>query len=219
MFSRTKRNVGFMAWSAVAVVTLGVAAGASAVVPQLINAEDAPSAVASAQVDVAVDGPVEAAAAAAPSPEAEQAVAVVEEVVAEEETVAATTTPRKVAAAKVVEAPAAVVAAPAPPPPPPPPPVPVLAARTVPSAGQVQAVITGIKGLIPMLALVTVSPAQVADIGNQVCTAFDQGQSLAQVKAAGLAQVPAFVTVSPAAATYVVNNAVALYCPAYASKL
>jgi hypothetical protein len=215
MFSRTKRNVGFMAWSAAAVVTLGVAAGASAVVPQLI-AEDTP-AVASAQVDIAGTESVEVAPAPA-APESEQAVAVVEEVVAEEETVA-TTAPRKAAAAKVVEAPAPEVAAPAPPPPPPPPPVPVFAARTVPSAGQVQAVITGIKGLIPMLALVTVSPAQVADIGNQVCTAFDQGQSLAQVKAAGLAQVPAFVTVSPAAATYVVNNAVALYCPAYASKL
>jgi hypothetical protein len=52
-----------------------------------------------------------------------------------------------------------------------------------------------------------------------VCTAFDQGQTFAQVKATGLSMVSAYVPVSAAAADYAVRTAVALYCPAYASKL
>jgi hypothetical protein len=79
----------------------------------------------------------------------------------------------------------------------------------------VQAAIQGLQRYIH----VTPTPAQVADAGDQICTAFDQGQTFAQVKATGLAMVPSYIKVSPAAADYVVRKAVELYCPAYASRL
>ncbi|MGI8759278.1 MAG: DUF732 domain-containing protein [Acidimicrobiales bacterium] len=63
--------------------------------------------------------------------------------------------------------------------------------------------------------------AQVNDLGNQICTAFDQGQTVEQVKATGLemvSKVP-LTTVRPGADDYVVRTAVALYCPGHASKL
>ena len=96
---------------------------------------------------------------------------------------------------------------------------PTLAPRTVPSAAQVQQVIAGITSLVRLPLFVQITPAHVADIGNQICTAFDQGQTFAQVKATGLAKVSQYVQVSPAAADYAVRQGVALYCPAYASKL
>ncbi|HVF13508.1 MAG TPA: DUF732 domain-containing protein [Acidimicrobiales bacterium] len=204
--------MGFLAWTAGALLTLGVAAGASAVVPQLINADQAP-AVTNAHVEVAVEAPVAEAAAPAPAP-APEAVAVVAEVVPEAEEVVVAA-PRNAPAPKAAPV-AAVIEAPAPPPPPP---QPVLAPRTIPSAAQVDAVIAGMKSQIPLLALVSVTRAQVDDIGNQVCTAFDQGQSFSQVKANGLSQVPAIVTVPPATVDYAVRQAVSMYCPAYASKL
>jgi methenyltetrahydromethanopterin cyclohydrolase len=61
----------------------------------------------------------------------------------------------------------------------------------------------------------------VADFGNQVCSAFDSGESYSQVKAAGLAQVAGnpFVTVTSADADWMIRTAVSMYCPGYASKL
>ena len=215
MFSRKQPNVGFLVWAVAGVVTLGVAVGASAVVPQLISSEG-PEVVVSAQVDVPTEAPAEVAAPAA-APEAE--VAIVEEIIVPEVKTVVTSAPKKASAPQaVVQAPAA-VEAPAPVIVPPPPPAPVLAPRTVPSAAQRQSVISTIKGQVPLLALVSISPAQVDDIGNQVCTAFDQGKTFAEVKALGLAQVPAIVTIPAATADYAVRQAVALYCPAYASKL
>ncbi len=215
-----KRKAGFVAWTAGFIVTLGVAAGASAVVPSLINAEEAPPAVTSPTVDVAatVEAPpavVAAAAADAPAPE----VTIPEIVVPEPETavVAPPTTKAKAAAPKIV-VPTPVVEAPAPVIVPAPPAI-TLAPRTVPSAAQVQSAIAGISGLVQLPLFFQISPANVADVGNKVCTAFDQGQTFAQVKAVGLAQVAAYVPVSPAAADYAVRTAVSMYCPAYASKL
>lgn len=98
-------------------------------------------------------------------------------------------------------------------------PVQALVARTVPTLTQVQAAITGLKALVPALGLFPVTPAQVADIGNQVCTAFDQGQSFAQVKATALSMVPTSIIVPPTAPDYAVRQAVSLYCPGHASKL
>ena len=60
--------------------------------------------------------------------------------------------------------------------------VPALAARTVPSAAQVQSAIQGITGLVQLPLFFQLQPSHVADVGNRVCTAFDQGQSFAQVK-------------------------------------
>ena len=97
--------------------------------------------------------------------------------------------------------------------------VPALAARTVPSAAQVQSAIQGITGLVQLPLFFQLQPSHVADVGNRVCTAFDQGQSFAQVKSTGLSMVSAYVPVSDAAADYAVRKAVELYCPGYASKL
>ena len=97
--------------------------------------------------------------------------------------------------------------------------VPALAARTVPSAAQVQGAIQGLTGLVQLPLFFQITPANVADVGNRVCTAFDQGQTFAQVKSTGLSMVSAYVPVSDAAADYAVRKAVELYCPGYASKL
>jgi hypothetical protein len=93
-------------------------------------------------------------------------------------------------------------------------------ARTTPTAAQVQAVITELKRQVGgLLNLVSPTPAQIAQAGDQVCTAFDNGQTFAQVKATGLTMIPASVTVSPATADWAVHQAVTLYCPGHASKL
>jgi hypothetical protein len=89
----------------------------------------------------------------------------------------------------------------------------------VPTAAQVQSAIAGISSMVQLPLFFQITPANVAQVGNQVCTSFDQGQTFAQVKATGLSMVSAYVAVSPAAADYAVRTAVALYCPAYASKL
>jgi len=97
---------------------------------------------------------------------------------------------------------------------------PTLAQRTVPTAAQVQQVINDISQMVQLPLLVRITPAHVAQIGDQICTAFDQGQTFAQVKATGLSMVTKYgVAVSPAAADYAVRQGVALYCPAYASRL
>jgi len=214
MFFRMKQNGGFLAWTATAIVTLGVAVGASAVVPQLVSSQEQPPPAASnAQADATVGVPAEVAVA---TPEPEAAVAIIEETIVPEVETVATTTPRKVAApqaevvAPVVVAPAATV--------PTLPPAPVLAARTVPSAAQLQAATAEISRVTGVPALF-ISPAYLADGGNQVCTAFDQGQTFDQVKAAAIAKAASVVALSAAAADSAVRTAVAMYCPGYASKL
>lgn len=96
---------------------------------------------------------------------------------------------------------------------------PVTVPRRVPSAAEVQQAINTLPQYVH--SILTPTPAQVAQIGNQVCTAFDQGQTFAQVKATGLqmvTQVP-LTTVLPGGADWVVKTVVNLYCPGYASKL
>lgn len=65
------------------------------------------------------------------------------------------------------------------------------------------------------------SPAQVIQAGDQVCTAFDQGKTFAEVKAMGMAAVAhvPLIGVSAGAADYVVRTGVTLFCPDYQSKL
>jgi hypothetical protein len=97
---------------------------------------------------------------------------------------------------------------------------PVKVARRTPSPAEVQAAITELKRQVGgMLLLVSPTPAQLAQAGDQVCTAFDNGQSFAQVKATGLSMIPTSITVSPATADWAVRQAVTLYCPGHASKL
>jgi hypothetical protein len=97
---------------------------------------------------------------------------------------------------------------------------PTKAARRTPSDSEVQAAIAGLKQRIGgLLLLVSPTPAQIAQAGDQVCTAFDGGQTFTQVKATGLSMIPASIKVAPATADWAVRQAVALYCPGHASKL
>ena len=209
-----KQGMGLLGWAAGALVTLAVAAGGSVVVPNLINAEQPPAAVSSATVEAAsLAAPVPEVAAAAPAPEA-----TVPEVAAEVEVEVTTpaTTPR-VKAAPVTAVPAPVVTVP--PVTLPPVTVPALAPRRVPSAAEVNGAIAGISSMVQLPFFFQINAGHVAQVGDQVCTAFDQGQTFAQVKATGLSMVSAYVTVTPTAADYAVRTAVSMYCPAYASKL
>lgn len=133
------------------------------------------------------------------------------------------TTPPTTKAPKPAAAPKTTVAAPAVAPAPAAP-APAVAAvttvpRRVPTATEVQAVITRLKKDIPMLTYFSVTPAQIDQAGDQICTAFDNGQTFAQVKATGLSMVPAAIKVPAATADYAVRQAVALYCPGHANKL
>jgi hypothetical protein len=92
------------------------------------------------------------------------------------------------------------------------------AARKVPSPGEVSAAIAALPQYVH--SILTPTPAQVAQLGDQVCTAFDQGQTAAQIEATGLSMVTKvpLTTVLPGGAAWVAKTAVALYCPDYASK-
>ena len=127
-----------------------------------------------------------------------------------------TTKAPRVAAAPKPAAPAPVVAAA---PAAPAPAVVTKVARRVPTPAEIQAVITRLKKDIPILSFVTIAPAQIDQAGDQVCTAFDNGQTFAQVKATGLSMIPAQVTVPTTTADWAVRQAVALYCPGHANKL
>ncbi|HEX3706986.1 MAG TPA: DUF732 domain-containing protein [Mycobacteriales bacterium] len=96
---------------------------------------------------------------------------------------------------------------------------PKLAARTRPSEAAISSAITGLKNYVrtPF----SPSAAQVAEFGDDVCSAFDQNESLSHVEALILAKVKQlpFTTVLAGAANYVVKTAVKLYCPGYTSRL
>lgn len=92
-------------------------------------------------------------------------------------------------------------------------------ARRVPTAAEIQGVITELKRRVPLLGLVAVSQTQIDQIGDQVCTAFDNGQSFTQVKVTGLSMIPAGVSVPAGTDDWAVRKAVALYCPGHAAKL
>lgn len=215
MFGQTKRLLGVLAGTTGLTLSLGVGAS-TGLVPKLANSDSTQSDQAAAKevtggssfstLDPASPPPTPPP--TAPPPSAPPTTA------APKVVVPATTrvTVPKVAA---VEAPVAAPAAPV---------VPLavvstLVARTVPTTAQVQAAIAGLQSLVPALGLFPPSAAQVADIGNQVCTAFDQGQSFGQVKTTALAMVPRTIIVPATAPDYAVRQAVALYCPGHASKL
>ncbi len=100
------------------------------------------------------------------------------------------------------------------------PPVPVRVARRTPTPAETQAAITELKRQVGgLLLLVSPTPAQLAQAGDQVCTAFDNGQSFTQVKATGLTLIPASITVSPTTVDWAVRQGVAMYCPGHAAKL
>ena len=97
---------------------------------------------------------------------------------------------------------------------------PAKVARRTPTSAEVQAAIAELKRHIGTLALFyNPTEAQIAQAGDQVCTAFDGGQTFAQVKATGLTMIPTTVTVPPGTVDLGVRKGVALYCPGHASKL
>jgi hypothetical protein len=98
-------------------------------------------------------------------------------------------------------------------------PKPKKVARTTPSSAEVQSAIQGLKKYVH--SFFSPSKSQVAELGNDVCTAFDKGQTVKQIEATMLAKVKKLplTTVLPGAANYVVTTAVKLYCPGYKSKI
>lgn len=97
--------------------------------------------------------------------------------------------------------------------------VPSLAPRTQPSAAQVQQAIETIHNAVPFF---TPTPAQVAQVGNEVCTDFDHGETYAEVVAQALNDVGAgsYSWMIPSSVpAEAVSTLVGLYCPGYASKL
>jgi hypothetical protein len=94
-----------------------------------------------------------------------------------------------------------------------------IAPRTQPSVAQVDQAITAVNNLVPFF---TPTPAQVAQVGNAVCTDFDHGETAAEVDSQALNMVGAgsyswmIPSSVPAEAVATVVN---LYCPGYASKL
>ncbi len=100
------------------------------------------------------------------------------------------------------------------------PPAPVKVPRRTPSDAEVLPLIAELKRQIGGLAvLATITTAQIADAGNQICTAFDNGQSFTQVKSTGLTMIPPSIVVKPATVDWAVRQGVALYCPGHTSKL
>jgi hypothetical protein len=98
--------------------------------------------------------------------------------------------------------------------------VPAKVARRVPSPAEVNGAITELKRQVGgILLIVSPTPAQIAGVGDKVCTAFDSGQSFAQVKDTALSMIPATVSVLPSTTDWAVRQAVALYCPGHANKL
>jgi hypothetical protein len=114
-------------------------------------------------------------------------------------------------------APAAPTAAPAPAAPV----APVVAkvARRVPTAAEIQNVIAQLKKQVTILTYISITPAQIDQIGDQVCTAFYAGQTVTQVKSTALSMIPSSIKVSAATTDWAVRQAVTLYCPGHANKL
>ena len=91
--------------------------------------------------------------------------------------------------------------------------------RREPSSAEVAQALEGLRPYVQ--SVFSPGPEQVAEAGEKICTAFDEGRTVEEVKAEGLElveKVP-FTTVKPGADDYVVRTAVTLYCPGHASKL
>jgi hypothetical protein len=204
LFENTVRNRSFVGGAAglTFALALGVAAG---ILPQAGDhgsQGELSAASAAPTVPVAAPEAPPATEAPAPAPEAAPAPA---------PTTRATSAPRPAAEESAPEPQAEAASAPAAA-------APTGVARTSPSSAQIQAAIAGFHQRIPLF---TPTAAQVNDFGNQVCTAFDQGQSYAQVKATGLSMVTKypFVSITSADADWMIHTAVSMYCPGHAGSL
>ena len=212
MFGKSKRSVALLVGAGGFTLLLGVAV-ASAVVLQGGSAGGSDEA--------ALSGPGFAAAAEAETPVAVAEVAQATE--APPEVLPPVTAPAPAVVPETVKATAATVAEPAPEVAPAPAPAPASPASTAvprlnPTSFQVFQAIQQLAVRIPLF---KPTEAQARQFGDMVCTAFDQGQSYTEVKAAVLAavtQVPG-ITVSSADADFAIRTAVELFCPGHKPKL
>jgi hypothetical protein len=92
-----------------------------------------------------------------------------------------------------------------------------LAPRRQPTAAEINQAIQAVHKLVPVF---TPTSAQVARVGNQVCTAFDQGMTFSQVKSKVSALLGSWSWLLPSStAADGVRAVVTLYCPGYLSKV
>jgi hypothetical protein len=92
-----------------------------------------------------------------------------------------------------------------------------LAARRQPTANEISQAIKAVHQLVPFF---TPTAKQVAHVGDQVCSALDQGMTFSQVKSKVSSLLGHFSWLLPSTvATQGVRTVVALYCPGYASKV
>lgn len=102
-----------------------------------------------------------------------------------------------------------------------PPPAPAMVPRRQPSVAEIDQAIAGLRPFVRSLLPINPTHAQVSELGGNICTAFDEGQTVDQVKATGaqlVRRVP-FATLLPGGDDYIIRTGVALYCPGHASKL
>jgi hypothetical protein len=94
---------------------------------------------------------------------------------------------------------------------------PALPARRLPTATEIGQAIKAVHQLVPFF---TPTAKQVARVGDQVCSALDQGMTVSQVKSKITAMLGHLSWLLPSAvAAQGVRTVVNLYCPGYASKV
>lgn len=218
MFANTGRTRGFLGAGAASVCALGLGA-VMGIVPRAgevttVRAADArPASVTDLTVQPVDTVPEAAAAVDIPPPAPEPA------------EVAEVAPPTRQAVAETADQAAESEAVPEPGPVVEPETVPEVAAASVPrrqpSVAEVDQAIAGVRQYVRSLLPISPTHAQVAELGDKICTALDEGQSLEQIKATGaqlVKQVP-FATLLPGGDEYILRTGVALYCPGHASKL
>ena len=102
-----------------------------------------------------------------------------------------------------------------------PPPAPPAVERRQPSIAEIAQAIAGVRPYVKSLLPLSPSRDQVVELGDKICTAFDEGQTVDQIKATGaelVKKVP-FASLREGGADYIVRTGVALFCPGHASKL
>ncbi len=84
-----------------------------------------------------------------------------------------------------------------------------------------QQAIDGFRPYVRSVVPVSPSHEQVVELGDKICTGFDEGRSVDEIKAAGraMAESAPFVSVGPGGEDYILRTGTALYCPGHASKL
>ncbi len=104
-----------------------------------------------------------------------------------------------------------------------PPPAPTTVPRRQPTSAEIDQAIAGLRPYVRSLLPINPTHAQVAELGDKICTAFDEGQTTAPpaqpgVKATGaqlVKKVP-FATLLQGGDDYILRTGVALYCPGHA---